>query len=270
MTHVMQTPEIFCATIKKQSLGNDAHLIIVDQFRVKISVFTNPAVGHLDKILMIAHERLLMWRDECTYKSNREGPKVSGSDHTLLTLLLRHYRWFTDSLVYTCFAEWHFLSNSEIKGRVYQDSACKNSQTALKSLTLHFSLLQQQPLVEVYESWSKSSLSVINLRRCCLVCLSVCYHSTCFSTCFGIHSLRHPIIVFLCFSWIVIRTFLKKLPFEGYGVKSQYAVDLELTSSCFHVLSGPTKMQKLLKGQLVGQMLLQMLATGATGVKQVR
>ena len=46
----------------------------------------------------------------------------------------------------------------------------------------------------------------------------------------------------------------------------QYANELELTACRFRALSGPGK--ELLEGQLVGRMLLQRLAAGATGVKQ--
>ena len=51
--------------------------------------------------------------------------------------------------------------------------------------------------------------------------------------------------------------------------KSQYANELELTVSRFRAVSGQTK-QQLREGQLVGRMMLQRLATGATGVKQAR
>ena len=52
-------------------------------------------------------------------------------------------------------------------------------------------------------------------------------------------------------------------------VKSQYANELELTATGFRALSGPTEDSNYLK-QPVGRMLLQRLATGATGVKQAR
>ena len=57
--------------------------------------------------------------------------------------------------------------------------------------------------------------------------------------------------------------FRKNLPFKSYGVEKPIANELELTVSRFRAVSGPTK-------QLVGRMLLQRLATGATGVKQAR
>ena len=58
--------------------------------------------------------------------------------------------------------------------------------------------------------------------------------------------------------------FRKNLPFKSYGV--QYANELELAASRFRALLGPTKRE----GQLPCRMLLQRLATGATGVKQAR
>ena len=59
---------------------------------------------------------------------------------------------------------------------------------------------------------------------------------------------------------------MKSLPFKSDDVKSQYANELELAASSF----GTNKTQHLREGQLVGRMLLQRLATSATGVKQAR
>ena len=51
------------------------------------------------------------------------------------------------------------------------------------------------------------------------------------------------------YSWVSLRLFLdldswifgKKTPFKSYGVKKQYANELELTASHFRALSGSTK-----------------------------
>ena len=59
--------------------------------------------------------------------------------------------------------------------------------------------------------------------------------------------------------------FQKNVPFKGYG--SQYTNGVELTTSHFRALS---EGQQLPGGQLAGRMLLQSLATGATGVKPAR
>ena len=64
--------------------------------------------------------------------------------------------------------------------------------------------------------------------------------------------------------------FRKSLPFKSYDVKSQYANELELSASRFRCTFGTKETQQLREGQLMGRMLLQRLATGATGVKQAR
>ena len=67
--------------------------------------------------------------------------------------------------------------------------------------------------------------------------------------------------------WSFEKTFRSKV----MAWKSQYANELERR---FRAVSGPTKRsnetQQLREGQLVGRMLLQRLATGATNVKQAR
>ena len=62
--------------------------------------------------------------------------------------------------------------------------------------------------------------------------------------------------------WSFEKTFRSKV----MAWKSQYANELELTVTSF----GTNKTQQLHEGQLVGRMMLQRLATGATGVKQAR
>ena len=57
--------------------------------------------------------------------------------------------------------------------------------------------------------------------------------------------------------------FRRNLPFKSYGVIKQYANELERSF-------GTNETQQLREGQLVGLMLLQRLATDATGVKQAR
>ena len=59
--------------------------------------------------------------------------------------------------------------------------------------------------------------------------------------------------------------FRKNLPFKGYGVQYVGAHRQPLSRSF-----GTNEKQQLREGQLVGRMLLQGLATGATGVKQAR
>ena len=59
--------------------------------------------------------------------------------------------------------------------------------------------------------------------------------------------------------------FRKNLPFKSYGVEKHGAHRQPLSRSF-----GTNETQQLREGQLVGRMLLQMQATGATGVKQAR
>ena len=63
--------------------------------------------------------------------------------------------------------------------------------------------------------------------------------------------------------WSFEKTFRSKV----MAWKSQYANELELTGSRSF---GTNETQQLREGQLVGRMMLQRLATGATGVKQAR
>ena len=63
--------------------------------------------------------------------------------------------------------------------------------------------------------------------------------------------------------WSFEKTFRSKV----MAWKSQYANELELTVSRFRAVSGPTKRSSYVKGK-VGRMLLQRLATGATGVNK--
>ena len=89
---------------------------------------------------------------------------------------------------------------------------------------------------------------------CVSVCLSVCLSVTALaatafvSTCNQRH-LRHYYRLY----------FRKSLPFKSYGVKKPFSRSF-----------GTNETQQLREGQLVGRMLLQRLATGATGVKQAR
>ena len=100
-------------------------------------------------------------------------------------------------------------------------------------------------------------------RVCVSVCLSVCYRSSSFSVRIYIPGANGFL---LGFSWILTRGFSKNLPFQSYGVKKPIANELELTASCFRALSGSTK-GRTSEAQLVGQVLLERLATGA---KQAR
>ena len=100
------------------------------------------------------------------------------------------------------------------------------------------------------------------------MCLSVtALAATVFvSTCNQRH-LRHYYRLFLDFnSWIFGKAFRSKF----MACKSQFANELELAASRFPRSFGTNETQQLREGQLVGLMLLQRLATGATGVKQAR
>ena len=64
--------------------------------------------------------------------------------------------------------------------------------------------------------------------------------------------------------------FRKSLPFKSYGVKKPICKCLRACREPFSHTFGTNETQQLREGQLVGQMLLQRLATGASGVKQAR
>ena len=55
--------------------------------------------------------------------------------------------------------------------------------------------------------------------------------------------------------------FRKNLPLKSYGVENRQPLSRSF---------GTNETQQLREGQLVGRMMLQRLATGATGVKQAR
>ena len=62
----------------------------------------------------------------------------------------------------------------------------------------------------------------------------------------------------------------KNLPFKSYGVKKPICKLVRAHREPFSRSFGTNETQQLREGQLVGRMLLQRLATGATGVKQAR
>ena len=64
--------------------------------------------------------------------------------------------------------------------------------------------------------------------------------------------------------------FRKNLPFKSYGVKKPICKLVRTHREPFSRSFGTNETQQLREGQLVGRMLLQRLATGATGVKQAR
>ena len=64
--------------------------------------------------------------------------------------------------------------------------------------------------------------------------------------------------------------FRKNLPFESYGVKKPICKSVGAHRVPFSRTFGTSETQELLEGRLVGRMLLQRLAAGATGVKQAR
>ena len=55
----------------------------------------------------------------------------------------------------------------------------------------------------------------------------------------------------------------KKTSVQSYGVKNQYANELELTANRFHALSGPAKRRRMTGRSNVA-------SDGGTGVKQAR
>ena len=64
--------------------------------------------------------------------------------------------------------------------------------------------------------------------------------------------------------------FRKNLPFKSYGVKKPICKLVRAHRQPLSRSFGTNETQLLREGQLVGRMLLQRLATGATGVKQAR
>ena len=64
--------------------------------------------------------------------------------------------------------------------------------------------------------------------------------------------------------------FRKKLPFKSYGVKKPICKLVRAHRQPLSRSFGTNETQQLREGQLVGRMLLQRLATGATDVKQAR
>ena len=64
--------------------------------------------------------------------------------------------------------------------------------------------------------------------------------------------------------------FRKSLPFKSYGVKKPICKCVRARREPFSRTFGTSETQQLHEGQLVGRMLLQRLATGATGMKQAR
>ena len=64
--------------------------------------------------------------------------------------------------------------------------------------------------------------------------------------------------------------FRKSLPFKSYGVKKPICKLVRVSREPFSRTFGTNETQQLCEGQLVGRMLLQRLATGATGVKRAR
>ena len=64
--------------------------------------------------------------------------------------------------------------------------------------------------------------------------------------------------------------FRKKLPFKSYGVKKPICKLVGAHRQPLSLSFGTNETQQLREGQLVGRMMLQRLANGATGVKQAR
>ena len=64
--------------------------------------------------------------------------------------------------------------------------------------------------------------------------------------------------------------FRKNLPFKSYGVEKPICKCVGAHRQPLSRSFGTNETQQLREGQLVGRMMLQRLATGATGVKQAR
>ena len=133
--------------------------------------------------------------------------------------------------------------------------------------------------IRLHNVWSECELDCVTTRTRLLLTFSAhmrdgcCSCLVCVSVCLSVTALAASVSIFTCnqryskvsLRWILIYGFSQNFPFKGYG--SQYANGVELTVSHFRALS---EGQQLPGGQLAGRMLLQSLATGATGVKPAR
>ena len=94
----------------------------------------------------------------------------------------------------------------------------------------------------------------------CRLCLSVCPSVTALAASASVHTCNQRYSwVSLRLFWILTRGFFKNLPFKSYGVKKRICKYRELFSCTFGINEG----QNLPEAQLVGQVLLERLATGA-------
>ena len=104
------------------------------------------------------------------------------------------------------------------------------------------------------------------------VCVSVCPSVPTLAASASVETSkqRYSRVSLRLFLDLYVWSFEKNFRSKVMAWKSQYANELELTASRFRAVSGRTKRSSYVKGKLVGRMLLQRLATGATGVKQAR
>ena len=107
---------------------------------------------------------------------------------------------------------------------------------------------------------------------CCSrpMCVCVCSSSSCTSASAYIRNQRYSLVSlrrFLDFDSSILE---KNLPFKSYGMKKPICKLVRAHREPFSRSLGTNETQQLRERQLVGRMLLQRLATGATGVKQAR
>ena len=106
------------------------------------------------------------------------------------------------------------------------------------------------------------------------VCVCVC-------VCVSVPALAASVSAYIRnqrYSRVSLRRFLdfdlsileKNLPLKSYAVKKPICKLVRAHREPFSRSFGTNETQQLREGQLVGRMLLQSLATGATGVKQVK
>ena len=102
----------------------------------------------------------------------------------------------------------------------------------------------------------------------CFVCVSVCLSVTALAASASAYTCSQR------YSGVYLRLlcvdFRKNLPFKSYGVKKPICKLVRAHRQPLSRSFGTNETQQLREGQLVGRMLLQRLATGATGVKQAR
>ena len=81
------------------------------------------------------------------------------------------------------------------------------------------------------------------------VCVSVCLSVTALVATVSVYTCnqRHPRASLRLYLILNVWNIENNLPFKSYGVKSQYANELELTASRYRALSEPAKCRNCLK-----------------------